>query len=141
MHAYLLPILRYAYAFICAYDAGRDAFAVDDTNYGAAAYVADKDDMPELGKRVETYLNTMTITTGNVAQCFMWADKFKAKTCLVKCWAHIKSLTQAHTYCNRYPSYLAINGRKPSYLFGRFAPGWKQLLSEVDIIDMHGAVQ
>lgn len=45
--------------------AGRGTFVVDGTNFGAAAHAADKYDMPQLGKQVVTYLNMISINTGN----------------------------------------------------------------------------
>lgn len=87
-----------------SYAAGRDTFKVDGTNFGAAAYIADKYDMPGLGKQVTVYLDTVSIHTDNVAQRYIWADKFKAVSCQRHCWTHIKYLTKPNIILNRYPT-------------------------------------
>lgn len=78
---------------------------MDATNFRAAAHVADKYDMPVLGKQVATYLNTVNVLPGNVAQYFIWADRFEAATCKRNSWMMIRHMLLSHVR-NRYGFWL-----------------------------------
>lgn len=81
---------------------------MDATNFSAAAHVADKYDMPVLGKQVASYLNMVAVLPGNVAQYFIWADRFEAATCKRNCWRMIRYMALSHVR-NRYGYHLIFD--------------------------------
>ncbi len=58
--------------------------------------MADKYDMPVLGREVAAFLDKLEIDGGNVAHCFLWADKFGAIACKRKCQDYMKCIAMPH---------------------------------------------